>query len=104
MVPPQQRRRRLESWLRVCDVCNRGVVIMKRCPCGGPLYCSSECRNQAWPAHQEVCTHAQFEWACAACGVTGVKLNMCSCRGARYCSFECQKKAWPNHKGVCSFI
>ena len=77
---------------------------MKRCKCGGPLYCSSECRNQAWPDHQEVCTHAQFEWECQVCGVTGVKLKMCSCRGARYCSPECQRQAWPDHKGVCSVI
>ena len=76
---------------------------MKRCKCGGPLYCSSECRTLAWPAHQ-VCKHALFEWACLVCSVTGVKLKMCSCRGARYCSLECQRQAWPDHKGVCSFI
>ena len=77
---------------------------MKRCKCGGPLYCSSECRDRAWAVHQEVCTHAQFEWACQVCGVTGVKLKMCSCRGARYCSTKCQRQAWPDHKAVCSFF
>ena len=98
MAPSQ----RHVSWLRVCDVCSLGVPMMKRCRCGGPLYCSSECRDQAWTAHKEVCTHAQL--ACLVFGVTGVKIKVCSCREARYCSPECQRQAWPDHKAVCSFI
>ena len=34
--------------------------MMKRGPCDGQLYCSSEWQDRVWPAHQEVCTVTQF--------------------------------------------